>query len=97
MNYTTAAPLMMRASITLDGKDDRSSVNALKINRMNIDRKIHTASLPGLEDPITAFTKPCSVKGKPKTSTKKFIPLNLRKYIKATMVANTIDVDLKKI
>ena len=64
---------------------------------MNIDRKIHTASLPGLDDLMTAFTKPWIVSGRPSTNTKKFMPLNPRRYRKANIVANMIELDPKKI
>jgi len=87
----------MRASITLDGRDERSRVKALKINKMNIERKIQTANPPGPDDPMTAFTKPCNVSGRPNTSTKKFMPLSPRRYMKANTMANTRELDLKKI
>ena len=88
---------MIRASITLDGRDERSSVKALKMNKMNIERKIQTANPPGPDDPITALTKPCSVSGKPSTNTRKFMPLSPRRYIKASTTAKMRELDLKKI
>jgi hypothetical protein len=68
----------------------------LNINRINIDKNIHTAKPLGLEDPITALAKPCMVSGILRTSTNTFILLNLRKYIINTSTAKTNELDLKK-
>ena len=95
--YTIIAPLIIRASNALDGNVDRSNVSVLNINKINIDKKIHTASLLGPDDLITAFTKPCMVKGILSTSTSTFILLNLRKYMNSTNKANTKELALKNI
>ena len=63
---------------------------------MNMDKKIQTASPLGPDEPITALTKPWSVRGRPKTRTRKFILFNLRKYMAATIIAKINELPLKK-